>query len=795
MYRLSQFFGFSKKSKSNSLSTSQIKEIEDLRSFFINRNIDLPNSKDDLKVFLRILNTSLVDNPNIKSDLLDVEQRYIFITCKLSFLYIDFYAWERFRTNNIIPRNSQFYNFSKLEKFLNTTKIDMFLQYMSLILKSKDLYKFKGFKEITTFLNENKYFIDNIPDAVLVLLYNLKTELLGKEEKIIEICDLLNIGSLSQERLIIGLKWLATLNKNSSHAPIILKLLKTESQIEQIIQGMIIKNEDYSEGMLISVEILKILSKDGEREFPLFYNLFIKFINNNKLGWYIFRYRSFFITILNCERLFSPKVLEGRRYDYKDVSQFTTIGNINEHFIQLLINTQEEFSIGFFYSIEEVISNFSRVIQDAEDEMEYELKATYQLGQKYFVKQVEEFMKKYINLKLSFTKYLSLISIFPFLKNYHHLITKDSINEFLNKVDLDPDIIEAWENMWKFQNPTIPPPPPPDWFIKEYDFSNVHNKTVIKVTDCRLKLLSENFKDNGLTIDDIADKIEKETKRIATLGSKTEHHLSDEEKLEYVKNNTVTKKELFVCRIDSKNPRYYGYGEIYDNKQASKLSEDKRVELCNVLVQVWIVIQSTEGTPEMYSTLITQFTRMFKEHLNNGVCNQGWVGSLTSVFGAYVSELGYLCQTEDKKNEKVEVLINKFLIDMKSDAEVEWPTIHSLFSKISGILLDAKYDDEWREHLEEEMKMAQTPEEEEVVKNKIKSFEEKIQMYDILFEPTDDVSSQTRKETMIKFVNKMKPTFFMDAYTYFTNEDVINIKKAVNKAFMEFTEFQLNKIR
>ena len=199
------------------------------------------------------------------------------------------------------------------------------------------------------------------------------------------------------------------------------------------------------------------------------------------------------------------------------------------------------------------------------------------------------------------------------------------------------------------------------------------------------------------------------------------------------------------------------------------------------------MIQSTRANKETWITLVTQFVGIFKEHLMGGVCNQGWVGSLTSAFGSYAKELGYLCQPED--NEDIpQVLVNKFLIDMRSDVEVSYPTIQKLFTEISSILLDAKYDDSWEDEFRDNPQ-------------KIESFREKVQMYDILFEPTDDISVQQRKETMTKFINNMVPSFFIQAYMYFNEnasenekEDIVKIKKAVLAAYKEFLEFQLKKI-
>jgi hypothetical protein len=792
---------------------SQQKEIESLRSFFIN-NTSKPSSKDKLEVYENFIsNDGWKDHSKVFQKLISKKElRYLFLTCKYTFFDFDEKSWFRVSSESI-PSKSHFNNLDKTKEFLTKTNIFRFTNYMLNFLKIESILKF-DFIRTAEFFKENPHFVESIPDVVYVLLYNIKKTIDEDKksnkhnfkavyEPIANLCNIVDITNLPINRYITGLKWMIVLNLNPFYASIIIKDILKHKEID-FNDSMKTLFEAERQYYSVSIKMLEIITKIDENFEADFYFQFINYVkeNPNSISKTIFSFRGYILKILNCDRLFKPTVYKGRRYNYKDNSQFTNQFEINEDLVNIFIDTQETFSEGFFIAIKNTLLELNKEIKDAEDGMEYELKATYQLGKSYFIVQVKLFLKDHSNIKLKFNTYIDLKQSLPFLKEYHNMITKESIIDFLNKAEPNNDTIEAWKEMWNMQYPGEEVPDVPEWFIRQHNSTNVHNKSLIKTTDCRLKLLKENYKDNPETIDTIATDIEEITRHVAFINSKTEHSLTQEEKNEYVIKNTITTKELFNCRIDTTKPRFYGYGEIYENEKASKLPEDQRVELCRVLVEVWLVIGSTKENEEMYNTLVTQFTKMFKEHLNGGVCNQGWVGSLTAVFGTFVKELGYYCQTDlPDENEKTQVLVNKFLIDHKSDVEVSWPTIQKLFTQISGILLDAKYDDSWKEELETEIKNAKSDLERETSQKKLKSFEEKVKMYDILFEPEEDTDIKLRKETMISFLNKMKPTFFMDSYTYFNENDknknqeyIIDIKKAVIKAFNEFTEFQLKKI-
>jgi hypothetical protein len=120
-----------------------------------------------------------------------------------------------------------------------------------------------------------------------------------------------------------------------------------------------------------------------------------------------------------------------------------------------------------------------------------------------------------------------------------------------------------------------------------------------------------------------------------------------------------------------------------------------------------------------------------------------------------------------------------FLIDMKDDIiPVQYPTVNKLFVEISNILLDAKYEDDWDY-------ASHTPEQNS-------SFDEKVKMYDILYED-DTVPKELKIKTMKEFVDCMLPTFFMRALDYFENkETTIKLKEAVKSAIETFKQFQVD---
>jgi hypothetical protein len=375
--------------------------------------------------------------------------------------------------------------------------------------------------------------------------------------------------------------------------------------------------------------------------------------------------------------------------------------------------------------------------------------------------------------EIDFLEYETNKVKFPGIKNYKNKISKKSIMDFLLRSEVSEEEIQDWNAIFRQQHGDAAiPPPPPDWWLLSRS-ADVHTKKHVRITDCRIKLLMKN--QTSKYIENIAEEIENETARLAYKNGKEDNVVN---LTEYVKENTVTKDEILKCRVDENSPRYYGYGEIYDNERASRLPVDERVEICDIVIKIWEVIQSTKNT-QMYETLVIQFIGAFKEHISKGVCNQGWVGGLTSIFGSYSKDLGYLCITE--KEQEIEELVSMFLIDMKDDIiPVQYPTVNKLFVEISNILLDAKYEDDWDY-------ASHTPEENS-------SFDEKVKMYDILYED-DTAPKELKIKTMKEFIDCMLPTFFMRALDYFENkETTIKLKEAVKSAIETFKQFQIDKI-
>ena len=196
------------------------------------------------------------------------------------------------------------------------------------------------------------------------------------------------------------------------------------------------------------------------------------------------------------------------------------------------------------------------------------------------------------------------------------------------------------------------------------------------------------------------------------------------------------------------------------------MKQEDQVIICSIVSKVWMVIKSTKSNPEMYNTLIMQFVGAFKEHIAQGVCNQGWVGGLTSIFGSYAKDLGYLCLSDDEI--EVEDLVQKFLD--KSD-DVKYPTVHKQFVEIGNIIVEAKYDDEYLEekHTDEE----------------IANYKKKVQLYDDMYESAD---VEVRKKAMTEFISGMVPSFFMEVFEYYPNEDILRLKKAAKKAVAEYLD-------
>ncbi len=392
---------------------------------------------------------------------------------------------------------------------------------------------------------------------------------------------------------------------------------------------------------------------------------------------------------------------------------------------------------------------------------------------------LDKFLKYFlenINITLPFIEYITYKNSIPFLKDYKDRITKESIVQFLDRSEPTREEVQEWRELWAQQNPDDNnPPPPPDWWLRGRS-ADVHTKRHVGITDCRIKLLFERLP-NDLDIDKIAEDIESETRRIATLLADDEK-LTGEAKSDFIKKNTVTKQTILKCRLSENEYRLYGFGGVYEEQKVRSMKKEDQVVICSIVSKVWMVIKSTKSNLEMYNTLIMQFVGAFKEHIAQGVCNQGWVGGLTSIFGSYAKELGYLCLSEDEI--EVEDLVQKFLDTEtglgKSD-DVKYPTVHKQFVEIGNIIVEAKYDDEYLEekHTDEE----------------IANYKKKVQLYDDMYESAD---IEVRKKAMTEFISGMVPSFFMEVFEYYPNEDIVRLKKATKKAVAEYLQIELDKI-
>ena len=380
--------------------------------------------------------------------------------------------------------------------------------------------------------------------------------------------------------------------------------------------------------------------------------------------------------------------------------------------------------------------------------------------------EMNEIFQKYsnIDIPIDFTFYVSMKSNFPFIVSLKDKITKESVIKFLDRTEPTREEIQEWRDLWAQQNPDDRnPPPPPDWWLRGRT-ADVHTKHHVNITDCRIKLLFERLPDN-LDIVQVADEIESETKRVATLLADDEK-LTGKDKSDFIKNHTVSKNTILECRLNDTEYRLYGFGGVYEERKVRAMKQEDQVVICHILTKIWTVIKSTISNPIIYNTLIIQFIGAFKEHISHHVCNQGWVGGLTSIFGSYAKELGYLCLTEE--DTEVEDLVQKFLD--KSD-NVKYPTVHKQFVEIGNIILEAKYDDEFLEQ-------QHTPEE-------IANYNKKVEMYDNMYESPD---IEVRKKATIEFISGMVPSFFMEVYNYYPNEDIVRLKKAAKKAVAEYLD-------
>jgi len=800
-------------SLNSSLTEREKRDLLHLKSYFFLNNPDLPQYIDPLEVYKNVLNNNtLKDIEEFEQLTPDSIQVYLFITSKYYFPnpeYVD--EWEIVAQKANIT--DDFTLFENVEDLLTSTKM---IDFQTLLTDFVNNYLEYGFdpEDFTRFIQRNQDYLETLPSLVFTITHYMKAFIVDQipsEDLTVEhrmwqeLYEFLS-PSITREAVVEGIKWMIAINFHRDSERVITRYMALNRFPELNIEEMFVSLfEDENQTVdITSIYLYRFLNQEQinlNPEYRMLFNHFKNFLIQHKDQIPPSMFRGFkriqerhILNILNCGTL------------DQQIGNFRTQFQINQELVHLLFRYQ----IGFQYQFFETLVQY---VLEPFEETHYETIERFNESRNYLSAQIEDVLSQNSDaVQIRFEMYLMLKDKLPFLTRFRNKIIKSSIKKFLDRKEPRIEVVNAWEEMWRLENgENSPPPPVPEWFINDYDTSNVHDKTIVKITDCRLKLLRENNKNVNQTVDDIAEDIERETRKVAEFNAKTEkvkigenqyRSLTEEEEMEYIHANTVTKREVFNCRISENDPRYYGFGEIYDPERARQLQDDQRVEICRVLVEIWNVIQSTRDQELMWRTLITQFTGIFKEHLNEGVCNQGLVGSMTSVFASFAKELGYLCINEDENTQKIEVLKNKFLAGLRGDIVTEWPTIYKMFHDISDILGQAKYDDELSEKLEEEMKMAQTDEEIRKAQLQLDNYRSKVEMYDILFEAGPEVTREEKKKVMTKFVNDMKIPFFMDAYVFFNEaqtdqdlkESVINIKKALLEAFRDFLEFQLNKI-
>ena len=785
---------------------TSIKIIKTIKSLsFSNKDISSNEAFGEISDYLKDISKEAI---NLRSSVFNISDKlfiYLFKSCDVFFSpKLNLHGWtqyeEKYRDNDKVDLD-QFKDYGILELLRNSQTTTFTKEMVNIIMDMNDYYpdnptSLEGFKAdpeyFVNILEQFPSFINYISPIVYAKIKYYKksfydpypdyqnTDLNRSWKKLF---NMTLYNPLSESLINEGVRWLLYTKPDYKMMYIIIQGF----DIEQIFNlddffKCVFDPEDTTYGW---VTIDTCISK---------YNVDYSFVNTfkNYLLTHpnIISYKSFglehqqpiILRFINFENFIptTPGVFTNHSFE------------VNEEVLKILADTQEGFGEALFKAINKIFTDFynkpnrwfsSIRVRDASiNALNDTLK--------------DMFERQNIKIKINFDDYIAYKELLPVLKNYSQFISKESIIQFLERQEPTREVLQAWEEIWRLQHGNLDDiPPPPQWFILQYDTSNVHSKVTIKVTDCRLKLLRDNFPNFDDTIESIAQEIEDTTRQVAEINVKTEKNkykqpLTDQEEKEYITNHTINKSKILDCRLSETEPRYYGFGEIYQQTQAAALPDDQRVDICNTLIRVWKVIQSTKDNKVTWNTLITQFVGIFDEHLNEGACNQGWVGSLASAFGSFAKDLGYLCMDENNEDEQsITEFKENLLVDMREYIPVSYPTISKLFTDISDILGNVKYDDSWEEDFKDDDK-------------KLESFREKVQMYDILFEPTGEFTVKERKETMTKFINNMVPSFFIQAYMYFNEnasenekEDILKIKKAVLAAYKEFLEFQLKKIQ
>ena len=377
-------------------------------------------------------------------------------------------------------------------------------------------------------------------------------------------------------------------------------------------------------------------------------------------------------------------------------------------------------------------------------------------------------------------------------------IKTKEIMKFYEKYEPTEDQIALWNNYWRQQNPydRNPPPEPAGWWLRD-QMLNIHSTSSVSSTDCKLKLLKQ-LEFEPYQIEDVAEDIYETTLRIAEEDA-SEEKMSLSKKESYIKRNVIDISLILNCRRDENTPKYYGYGDVYDEARASLLNDDQRVELCDILAKIWLFIKQKVEDKDVQRQLIIQFMIAFRDHLSGGVCTQGWVSALTNIFGVYTKEFGFSCLTKDQ--EQSEDLTNKLLIDsgiLDYEGESDKVTIEKIFNQRSGVLAEADIEsDDWDEKEATIMRddvLVKLTKEENV------QFRKNLERYKILYDPQFEKNEQKRIETMKEFLNEMFPEYFMLAVVDYlktpTNTSDRYTLRIIKDAVSEsFAAYQIRKLK
>jgi len=394
-----------------------------------------------------------------------------------------------------------------------------------------------------------------------------------------------------------------------------------------------------------------------------------------------------------------------------------------------------------------------------------------------------------LNLEDKMEVFLSLInqSKFDEATNLISQIPKQDILKFYDVYEPTQAQIELWENYWVEQgNPLPAPPPTQDWLRRQ--MLNVHSRGSVNITDCKLKLIKA-LDIGPYNMDEIAEEIYVTTRQIAE-EEVAEEKMTERQARKYIEDNTIDIQDVLKCRVSETNPRYYGFGDKWEPSIATRVPDDERVELCDILAKIWFFINTKVKNENTRKQLILQTVITFKTHFSESPCAQGWVSSLVNIFGPFTKELGFSCLSEEQ--EKVEELKNKLLIDSRVldyVSNTDKITIEKVYQKFTEPLLDASIEeDDWNQEEHTEQENAK--------------FYENLKLYKTMFDPSYDVSDTERTHIFSNYFNSIFPTYFLlvivdyaKTQTESNNRYIMKIvKDAVRESFDMYKQFRYKSV-